>query len=261
MATNIVNVIPGDVTVGAKAITLNIATFDLDYGDAIPAYSATPSFLGGDDTDADIFSSLNCDYAQGDDIGTYPVTATLTVNPNYFVTVNDGAVNVGPKAIALDIASFNVLYGDDAPTYTATPSFLGGDDTNADVFTALNCDYGAGDDVGSYPITATLAVNPNYNVTVSSAAVTVGAIAITLDIASFGIDYGDAAPTYTASASFLGGDDTNADIFSSLDCDYGQGDDVGSYPVTATLTGNGNYIVTVNDGSVSVGKIDIDRDR
>ena len=243
----------GAVTVGAKAITLDIASFSIDYGTAAPVYTALPSYLGGDDTNADVFSALNCDYTAGDDVGSYPITATLTDNDNYDVTVNNGAVTVGAKAITLDIASFSIDYGTAAPVYTALPSYLGGDDTNADVFSALNCDYTAGDDVGSYPITATLTDNDNYDVTVNSGAVTVGAKAITLDIASFSIDYGTAAPVYTALPSYLGGDDTNADVFSALNCDYAAGDDVGSYPITATLTANDNYDVTVNNGAVTVG--------
>ena len=227
---------PGILTVEAREATLTIESFERDYGDDAPVYAATTSNLADGDSDTDIFSALSCDYEAGDDVGSYPITATLTDNPNYDLTIVAGFVNVSAKSITLDIASFGVDYGTAAPVYTALPSYLGGDDTNADVFSALNCDYTAGDDVGSYPITATLTANDNYDVTVNNGAVTVGAKAITLDIASFSIDYGTAAPVYTALPSYLGGDDTNADVFSALNCDYAAGDDVGSYPITATLT-------------------------
>ena len=230
-----VTVNDGVFTITEKAVTLDIANKSKVYGDVDPALTATATGLVGSDT-----LDYTLDREDGEDVGTYAITATLGSNPNYDVTVNDGVFTITEKAVTLDIANKSKVYGDVDPALTATATGLVGSDT-----LDYTLDREDGEDVGTYAITAMLGSNPNYDVTVNDGVFTITEKAVTLDIANKSKVYGDVDPALTATATGLVGSDT---LDYTLDRE--DGEDVGTYAITATLGSNPNYDVTVNDGRV-----------
>jgi hypothetical protein len=119
---------------------------------------------------------------------------------------------------------------------------------------------------GPYAITVTLGANPNYTVTPTNGALTIQRAIATLTIGNKTKTYGDPNPTLEATVT---GEVTGSDAvkYSVATSGAGVGGDpinytpttpatqcspVGTYPITATLGSNPNYIVTVIGGTLTI---------
>ncbi|MBI3242539.1 MAG: Ig-like domain repeat protein, partial [Chloroflexi bacterium] len=141
------------------------------YGDLNPTLTATVvgQVVGGDAinytlaTTATQFSNVV--------LGGYPITVMLGSNPNYSVTKTDGTLTINAAVATVTANNKSKTYGDDNPPLTATVvgQVVGGDAINYSLATTA-VKYS---DVGGYPITVTLGLNPNYSVTKTDGTLTV----------------------------------------------------------------------------------------
>ena len=90
---------PLTVTADNKSIT---------YGDAAPIYTITYAGWknGEDKTILSTEPTASCEYTQGSDAGSYPITVTGGVATNYDITPQNGTLTVGPKTLTQDNISF-----------------------------------------------------------------------------------------------------------------------------------------------------------
>jgi hypothetical protein len=110
----------------------------------------------------------------GEDVGTYAISSTLA-NANYDVTFVPASLTVGKAAITVTADAKSKVYGaaDPALTYQVTTGALVGGDVLSGSLSRV-----AGEDVGTYAISSTLA-NANYDVTFVPASLTISASAPT----------------------------------------------------------------------------------
>ena len=231
------------LTVDPKAASVTPHAAGKTYGDDNPAFSAT---VGGTVNGDTLNFSLVTTALKFSDVGDYPVTVSLGLNPNYNVTVNADTLTIGPKAASITAHAQSKVYGDDNPTFTATVGgTVNGDTLNYSLTTAAL----KFSDVGDYPITVSLGLNPNYNVSATDNTLSIGKKAAAIAANDLNKAYGDDVPALSATV----GGAVNGDILNyTLATDALKFSNVGGYPITVTLDLNPNYSVTKTDGTLTV---------
>lgn len=253
------------LTVNRATLVIEMKDKTITYGDAfVSDYSivtANGLFAGDDIKDV---IALETNYSQGNGIGKYRIDATLTdsASKNYCLNTspNTSELFVEKKTATLTIEGKSVIFGDVAPSFTATIDDLYGDD---EIEYTLSCSYyKPGSGVGRYPISANVPEasddkkNANYIVNVNSddAYLIVEKKPIALTVQDATVVYGNAAPTftYTTDTPFVESDVPSI----TLSCSYKQGAKVGTtYAITPTITGNENYEYTlITTGTLTVTK-------
>ena len=216
------------------------------YGDSDPTLTGTLSgFLPADGVTATYTRTA------GENVGNYPISATLNppgVLGNYNITYNTAnfVINQRNASVTPNVAS--KTYGDSDPTLTGTLSgFLPTDGVTA-TYTRT-----AGENVGNYPISATL--NPpgvlgNYNITYNTANLVINQRNASVTPNAASKTYGDSDPTLTGTLSgFLPADGVTATYTRTA------GENVGNYPISATLNPPGvlaNYNITYNTATFAI---------
>jgi hypothetical protein len=205
--------------------------------------------------------------------GVYPVTATYAGDSNHNGTTATGASftvtranptfteSAAPSSVAYgnaDTLSANGLPGNATGTVTFTS---GGATLCVTVLPATSCDTSSTLATGSYPVTASYSGDSNYNASTATGAsftVTKADTAMTESAAPASIAYG---AQDTLSVAGLPGDATGTVTFSSggsplcsallpaISCQTSATLAPGTYPVTATYSGDGNYHGTTATGA------------
>jgi len=229
----------GTLTIGKKAATVTAADKFKTYGKVDPALTAKVTGLVGDDT-----LNYTLSRARGENVGRYAIMVTLGNNPNYNVTVVGAKLTINKKSVTVVADSKSKTYGNADPALTATVTGLVGKDV-----LDFTLSRAVGEDVGEYAITVTLGSNPNYNVTVTNAKLTIGKKTATVTADNKSKTYGDADPALTATVTGLVGNDTISYTLSRA-----VGENVGEYTITVTLGDNPNYDVSASGAKLTVTK-------
>src|SRR5207249_2957015 len=182
------------------------------------------------------------------------ISATLApagVLGNYDITYNTASFDITKKTASVTPDAKTKVYGSADPTLSgALGGFLVADGVTASYSRT------AGETVGTYPISATLApagVLGNYDITYNTASfdITKKAASVT-PAAGQHKTYGDADPALSGSASgFLVADGVTASYSRTA------GETVGTYPISATLAPAGvlgNYDITYNTAAFAITK-------
>lgn len=254
------------LTVNRATLVIEMKDKTITYGDAfVSDYSIVTAkgLFAGDDI-KDVIA-LETNYSQGNGIGKYQIDATLTdsASKNYYLNTytspNTSELVVEKKTATLTIEGKSVIFGDVAPSFTATIDDLYGDD---EIEYTLSCSYyKPGSGVGRYPISANVPEasdakkNANYIVNVNSddAYLTVEKKPIALTVQDATVVYGNAAPTftYTTDTPFVESDVPSI----TLSCSYKQGAMAGTtYAISPMTYDNGNYKFTLSNGTLTVTK-------
>lgn len=251
------------LTVNRATLVIEMSDKTITYGDAfVSDYSIVTAkgLFAGDDI-KDVIA-LETNYSQGNGIGKYQIDATLTdsASKNYYLNTspNTSELFVEQKTATLTIEGKSVIFGDVAPSFTATIDDLYGND---EIEYTLSCSYyKPGSGVGRYPISANVPEasdakkNANYIVNVNSddAYLTVEKKPIALTVQDATVVYGNAAPTftYTTDTPFVESDVPSI----KLSCSYKQGAKVGTYTISPMTYDNGNYKFTLSNGTLTVTK-------
>ena len=189
-----------------------------------------------------------CDYAAGDDIGEYPIYFEAVLD-NYIVSVNQGILRVNP----IPLSSESIIFEDVTEQYTGfvIPVWAHIEDEEISVAYYNNQNINAGE----YEVEAVFS-KPNYIDLVLTAVLTITKAPLTIKPSDIAIDYGDAAPDYYLDEiNFLGDDDISClEGEAVFECEYWQGFDAGSYPITVTGLSAANYQIEFTQGTLYVNK-------
>jgi hypothetical protein len=244
------------VTVGTLTITpapLKVAVNASSrvYGAANPAFTDTFTGLVNGDN---LTSTYATTATATSPVGSYPITLTLsgTLLPNYAPAITSGTLTVTKAALTVVVGSASRVYGLANPTLTGTIT----GQLNSDVITATYATTATtASAVGTYPITATLsgAALANYTPVITNGTLTVTKAALTVVVGSASRVYGSANPTLTGTITGqLNGDVITATYATTATATSA----VGTYPITATLSGTAltNYAPVITSGTLTVTK-------
>src|SRR5207249_2012536 len=232
----------------AFAITKKAASVTPDaktkvYGSGDPTLSgALSGFLVADGVTASYSRTA------GETVGSYTISAALSPAgglANYDIIYNAASFDITKKAASVTPDAKTKVYGSADPTLSgALSGFLVADGVTASYSRA------AGETVGSYPISATLApagVLGNYDITYNTAAFAITKKAASVTPAAASKVYGSVDPALSgALGGFLVADGVTASYSRTA------GETVGTYPISATLAPAGvlgNYDITYNTAS------------
>jgi outer membrane protein OmpA-like peptidoglycan-associated protein len=171
-------------------------------------------------------------------------------NSNYNPVTNPGTtVTINAKPITVTAEPKNKIYGQDDPalTFTTANGALVGNDALSGSLTRV-----AGDTVGEYTINQGTVDNANYDITYTSAKLTINTKPITVTAEPKNKIYGqdDPALTYTTTNGALVGNDTLTGSLTRV-----AGENVGEYTInagTVTNTNNTNYAITYTSAKLTI---------
>jgi len=233
----------GTFTITPKSINVKVTAENKSkvYGETDPALTAIVTGTVGNDT-----LNYTLERTPGENVGEYDITVTLGDNPNYNVTKQDGTFTITPKGIDVKVTAENKtkIYGEADPALTAIVTGLVGNDT-------LNytLERAPGENAGTYDIIVTLGSNPNYSVTKQDGTLTITPKSIGVKVTAENKTkvYGEADPALTAIVTGLVGNDTLNYTLARE-----PGENAGEYDIIVTLGSNPNYIVSTQDGTLTI---------
>ena len=239
-----VTFIKGNYKITKRIITVTISNASSTYGSAISPLSA--SVTAGETYQSEVPFKVSTTATSASNVGTYPITGEIT-NTNYDITFIDGVYTINKAPITFTASDLSIIYGDKAPEYTYTPTAPEGVTVTTSSDYVQSKDGGA---VGSYIISLSATdTTGNYDITTVNGTLTVGKATLTVTATSTEITYGDPAPSYTATVSGAKYGDT---FSATASCDYVQGNAVGTFDVTPSLTANDNYTLALTKGTLTV---------
>jgi len=233
----------GALTINARPITVTADAKSKVYGNVDPGltYQVTQgSLVAGD--------SLNgvLTRATGENVGSYTIDASALANGNYLITAQNGALTIDARPITVTADAKSKVYGNVDPglTYQVTQgSLVAGDSLNGVLTRAT------GENAGSYTIDASALANGNYLITAQNGALTINARPITVTADAKSKVYGNVDPGLTyqvTQGSLVAGDSLNGVLTRAT------GENVGSYTIDASALANGNYLITAQNGALTI---------
>ena len=237
------------MTVTPAALTITANNASKLYGAALPTLSTSYSgFVNGDSaSNLTTQPSLSTTATAGSNVGSYAITASGAVDANYTISYAAGTLTVTPAALTITANNASKLYGAALPALSASYNgFVNGDSASSlTTQPSLSTTATAASNVGSYAITASGAVDPNYTISYVAGTLTVTPVALTITANNASKLYGAALPTLSASYSgFVNGDSASSlTTQPSLSTTATAGSNVGSYAITAS---GGSYAITAS---------------
>ena len=242
--------VPGTLAIAKAPLSVTANTASKTY-DGV-AYSGGngvvySGFVNGETTSVLGGSLAYAGSSQGaSNAGSYAITLGGLTSSNYTVSYVDGALTISQRPITVTADTQTKVYGNVDPALTyqlSTGSLVNGDSLSG----ALS--RSAGENVGSYTINASALANGNYLITANNGALAISQRAITVTADGKRKEFGnlDPALTYQVTLGNLVGSDKLTGALTRS-----AGESVGSYTINASALGNGNYLITANNGVLTI---------
>jgi len=249
----------GVLSVGQAVLTITANPAGSVYGAAlVPDGSLTVSYSGfvnGDGPSSMTVPPTVTNTAfSGAPAGSYPLIPTGAVNPNYVIQYIKGNYTISPAPLTITAGNASMTYGGTLPSLSVSyTGFVNGD--RASGLTSpptITTTATSGSPAGDYPITASGAVDPNYNITYSPGTLSIEPASLLVTANAQTKEYGTPDPTLTYTASgFVNGDNSSGIFTGSLS--RAAGENVGTYPITeGTLSAGGNYAIRFTGNNLTI---------
>ena len=249
-------------TVAKAALTITANNQTTNYGQALPSLTISYSGFTNGDNAASLTNApdIGSSGTSSSPAGTYPITASGAVGPNYNISYVAGTLSVSkvPLTVTADNQAINL--GQAIPILTATYNgFVNGDNT-ASLTTAASVSTTAtsSSPVGSYPIKANSAIDPNYIIGYVAGTLKINPAlpVLTISANNQSTVYGQTIPPLTVTyTGFVNGDNaaslTTAPAVSATGASSSP---AGAYPITASGAADPNYALKYVAGTLTIGK-------
>lgn len=245
----------GNLSVTKATLTITADDKTKIYGENNPTLTVSYSgFVNNDDaTKLTTAASINTSATAASNVGDYTIIASGAANANYDINYVNGKLSVTPAALTITAEDKTKDYGAALPTFTVTYSGWVNNDGVASLTTApaITTTATAASDVGNYPITASGAVNANYNISYVAGNLAVNAVPLAIKAEDKTKVYGDADPSLTYLATgWVNGDGNSVITGAMLRV---TGENVGNYAINQnTLSAGNNYIITYTAGKLVI---------
>ncbi|TDX01980.1 MBG domain-containing protein [Dinghuibacter silviterrae] len=256
----IINYTPGVMTVNPAALTVTANSTSMTYGGTVPALSASYSgFVNGDNASSLTIQPVVSTSANSTvPIGTYPITASGAVDPNYTITYVPGVMTVGQAVLTVTPNNASMTYGGTVPALSVSYSgFVNGDNPASLTAPATAATTAtSASPAGTYPITASGAIASNYAIVYNTGTLTVGKAALTVTADNASMTYGGTLPALNVTYSgFVNGDNASKlTVAPTVATTATSASPVGTYPITPSGAVDPNYTITYNAGILTIGK-------
>ncbi|MGN0765572.1 MAG: MBG domain-containing protein [Christensenellales bacterium] len=233
--------------------TLDVSVDDknISYGDALPTYTYRVEGLLGNDQDVIHGDFIYGGPANSLTCGEWDITLSGIKADNYTLNITKGKLTIAKRALSIAVRDASAVYGEATPQFELdSQGFISGDSLSIlDGSAIFECAYAQGSDAGEYDITVSGYSSDKYDITYTSAKLTVNPKALTITPDGASVTYGDAVPTLTAQVVGLLAQD-QASFAYSVVTDYKQGDNAGTYSIWIARINNANYDITYDNTAV-----------
>jgi filamentous hemagglutinin family protein len=240
-------------TINKTALTITANSASKIYGAPNPTLGVSYSAFANGDTAASLTTqaAANTTAPASSNVGSYAITASGALDPNYTIAYVGGTLTVNPASLTVTANNASKTYGAANPILGVSYSAFANGDTAASLTTqaAANTTAPASSNVGSYAITASGALDPNYTIAYVSGALTVNPASLMVTANAKSKVFGTSDPALTFSVTglvnnpALGIADTAGTVFSGA-LTRASGETVlgGPYAITqGSLAANSNY--------------------
>ena len=154
--------VDGSLSVTQASLTITADNQTKVYGAAMPAFTVSYNGLVNGDSAASLATqpTLSTTATDASHVGSYAITVSGAVDADYAITYADGSLSITQASLTITADNQTKVYGAALPAFTVSYSGLVNGDTVASLTTSTTAT--AASHVGSYPITATGAVDADY---------------------------------------------------------------------------------------------------
>ncbi len=250
--------VSGTLNVTPVALRITAESKSKVYGAAIVALTAAYDGFVNGDAPADLTTppNLATTATAASHVGTYPITVTGAADPDYLMELVDGLFAVTPAVLTITAESKSKVYGAAIVQLTASYAGLANGDTPASLNTppALATTATAASSVGSYPITATGAADPDYTITHVPGTYGVTPAPLSIKADDKNKSAGEVNPPLTFTPTGFVNGDTAANLTPqpALSTTATTDSPTGAYPITASSAASPNYTISYLAGTLTV---------
>ena len=249
---------PGTLTVTPAAMAMIVDSQSKVYGALLPTLTFWCTGWVNDDTVASLTTqpTLATTATTASSVGSYPITATGAVDPDYKISYVSGTLTVTPAPLTITADNQTMVYGTALPTLTASYSGFVNGDTSASLTTqpTLTTTATASSQVAGspYAITASGAADNDYTIKYVAGALTVTPASLTITANNKFKSDGAPLPTLTFTcAGLVDGDSLTTQP--TLSTDATAASPLGTYTITASrATASSDYKITLVNGTLTV---------
>jgi filamentous hemagglutinin family protein len=252
----------GTLTINKAQLTVTADNQSRLYGQANPTFTQTiTGFVNGEDaTSAGItgtaLGSSTATTATG--VGTVAITASVgsLAAANYDFTAANGTLTITQRPITVSAADQSRVYGDANPTSglttVTTGSLVNGDTLgSATLSSAATLTTAAGQTAALTPSAQTFSAGTagNYLISYADGTLTITQRPITIVADNKSKAFGQSDPFLSwqvTQGSLVGSDNFSGSLTRAL------GESIGSYVIDASALTNSNYLVTANNGLLTI---------
>jgi hypothetical protein len=248
----------GTLTVQPATVSVAAPNISITYGSPIPGMNGTYSgFVNGDSVTSLITEALCSTTATPTSpVGTYPVTCSGAVDPNYSFVYVAGALTITPASLLVSAPSPTTTYGSSLPGLLPEYSGLDSGDTAASLNYQATCSTTATptSPVGTYPVTCSGAADPDYNFTYVAGTLKITPASLMVSAPSLTVTYGSALPALLPTYSGFAGGDSVASLAAQAVCSTTatSTSPAGTYPITCAGVASPNYTFSYVPGTLTI---------
>jgi hypothetical protein len=249
----------GTLTVKPYALTVTADDQTKTYGQADPGFTVNYSgFVNGESASV-LGGTLAFSRASGEAVGGYTITPSGLTSTSYAITFVNGTLTINPAGLTITADNQSKAYGAALPVLTVSYSGFVNGDTAASLTTApaVTTAGTANSAVGTYPITASGALDANYTINYVAGTLTVSPAGLTITANNQSKAYGAALPVLTVSYSGFVNGDTAASLTTppAVTTTGTASSAVGTYPITASGAVDANYTISYVPGTLTVSPV------
>jgi len=248
----------GTLTVSPKALTINADAKSKAYGDPLPELTVSyDGFVDGDTSASLTTPPTIATAATGSShVGAYAITASGAVDADYTIGYIAGSLTITPVPLTITAVGQDKAYGASLPALTVSYAGFVSGDTSASLTTPPTVTSTAtqSSHVGAYPITASGAVDGDYNIAYVAGTLTITPVPLTITADPKSKAYGAPLPALTANYSGLVNGDTPAALATqpSLSTSATGSSHVGSYAISIGGAADPDYLISYSAGTLTV---------
>ncbi len=244
--------IPPPVEEPAGAITVMASSPVIEYGDDVPAITASYGGLPVGQTETAVPATCTTSATSTSPPGDYDTECSGAVNGGSPINYVSGTLTIQPAPVTVTASSESMAFGGAVPAIAATYAGLKNGDTAPSVLASCSTTATSESPAGTYPSSCSGASDPNYSFTYVDGTVTVGTSVVTVTASSVSSTYGSAAPTITPIYSGLLDGETEPATAPTCSTDATSSSPVGTYTSTCAGADDPNHTFDYVDGVVTV---------
>jgi hypothetical protein len=257
----VIQYVNGIYTISAAPLTIKANNASMTYGGTVPSLSISyTGFVNGDGASSlSTQPTISTTATTASPAGTYPITASGAVDPNYTFTYQTGTMTVGKANLTVTADNKAMPLGGPLPALTVSYSgFVNGD--NASSLTTqptATTTATAASPAGTYPITPNGGVSPNYAFTYVNGTLAVAQAVLTITANPAGSVYGaplvpDGSLTVSYSGFVNGDGPASMTVPPTVTNSATPGAPAGSYTLSPSGAVNPNYLIQYVNGNYTI---------